>query len=110
MTVTHFDIARDFTPHLGPRERKLGEFSGEELFDTLLPIYEAASVFVVELDGIEGPTPSCLDEAFGGLVRRFGLQDVKKKLRLKALRNSYLVPMIEGWMAEAEAKRLARLR
>ena len=108
MKVQHIDIGKVFSTHLGPRERRLGEASGEALFELLLPAYESADLLVVELDGIEGYTPSCLDEAFGGLVTKFTLAEVQKKLRLKATTNAFLLPMIEGWMNEAEVKRRSR--
>ena len=68
-------IARDFSPSPGGRYTTDGPKSGEAFRDTiLLPALKHAErkgdSVTVSLDGIpNGPGPSFLDEAFGGLVR-----------------------------------------
>ncbi len=105
MSTTYFDIGKDFSPHLGPRERKLGDFSGEALFDVIEPMFRQFDLVIVDLDAIDGFSASCLDEAFGGLVRMYGLKAVKARLRLRAISNDFMRQLIETWMEEAEASR-----
>lgn len=70
-------IAKDFSPTPGGRFRRHGRFSGEEFReDFLLPAVANAQqrgeVLSVSFDNVAGLPSSFLEEAFGGLVRRFG--------------------------------------
>ena len=102
MSVIHIDIGKDFAKHLGARYRSDGKNSGQEFReDVLAPAFEANEMVVLELDSIGGYSASFMEEAFGGLVRQFGLESVNAKLRFDALDRAYLVPIIQQWMREA---------
>lgn len=73
--VRRVDVAAEFDPYLGGRDRASGPGSGEALReDVLLPALDAdrGSRLEVDLNGVKGCGPSGLEEAFGGLVRARG--------------------------------------
>ena len=68
------DIAKDFSDKLGGRWIKLGPFSGELFYDTILkPKYLLAikenEKLHIYLDGTKGYGSSFLDQSFGTLAR-----------------------------------------
>ena len=100
------NIAKDFSETPGPRYQKDGEFSGEEFREkVLVPKYnEAVEKKVkleINLDGGYGYPPSFLEEAFGGLVRKFGKEEVVKTLEFVSLEEPYLVETIQKYMEKA---------
>jgi hypothetical protein len=106
VTTKHIDIGEDFSPYLGPRNRVMGPHSGEEFRDDLLkPAFLANDIVVVHLDGILGFSASFFEEAFGGLVRDFGLVRVKSKVRFDARVMAHVLPLIESYMDDAEKAR-----
>jgi hypothetical protein len=73
MSDVLFSIARDFSPHPGPRFVRQGANSGEALRKRLIALLDQANdTVVVDLDGTKGIGSSFLDEAFGGLIRTEG--------------------------------------
>lgn len=80
-------IADNFL-HQGPRYRKLGPNSGEEFRDDfLIPFLESLGpreVGVVDFSGTEAFSPSFLEEAFGGAIRK-GYGDEVDKLSYSAI-------------------------
>lgn len=79
------NIAKDFSDAPGGRYVKEGKFSGEEFREELLvPKYieanEKGVKLLIDLDGTYGYATSFLDEAFGGLGRRYPNDDVASKL------------------------------
>jgi len=79
------DIAKDFSDKLGGRWIKVGPFSGEEFYKTILKSkYESAlkenEKLHIYLDGTKGYGSSFLDQSFGELARKFGVADVKKTI------------------------------
>ncbi|MBQ6979659.1 MAG: STAS-like domain-containing protein [Clostridia bacterium] len=100
------NIAKDFSETPGPRYQKDGEFSGEEFREkVLVPKYnEAVEKKVkleINLDGGYGYPPSFLEEAFGGLVRKFGKEEVVKTLEFVSLEEPYLLETIQKYMEKA---------
>lgn len=89
-----FSIARQFSPHPGPRYRKQGRHSGEEFRqDVLLRLLPKCDRLVVDLDGTSGFGSSFLDEAFGGLIRSEGMskEEVRRRIVIKSdMDSSYL--------------------
>lgn len=91
------NIAREYTPLPGPRYRTQGPGSGEDFREKhLRPAFEraveAGEQVVVQLDGVKyGYPTSFLEEAFGGLARRFGVDDVRKTLSFE----SHVEPMLD---------------
>lgn len=69
-------ISREFSKTPGPRFRKEGKYSGEEFREKILePFFQRAldqgKKLIVNLDGGAGYGTSFLEEAFGGLARRY---------------------------------------
>jgi STAS-like domain of unknown function (DUF4325) len=110
MSILHVDIAKDFSPILGPRHKADGPHSGEEFLETVLePAFQKHDIVVFALDTVKIYSASFFEEAFGGLVRKHGLAPVEKKIRFSATERAYLIPKIETWMREAaEPERRAR--
>ena len=82
-------IVREFTVFPGPRYRRQGHGSGEEFRETyLVPAFRSAVAnqrVVVDLDGVKyGYPTSFLEEAFGGLARKLGVDVVKETLDLRS--------------------------
>ena len=100
------NIAKDFSETPGPRYQKDGEYSGEEFREkVLIPKYleaiEKKVKLEINLDGGYGYPPSFLEEAFGGIVRRFGKEDIMKTLEFVSLEEPYLVETIQKYMEKA---------
>ncbi len=71
-------LVTDFTRYPGGRYRKHGKYSGEEFRETVLrPIVQNNESVVIDLDGAFTIPPSFLDEAFGPLVREYGVEKVR---------------------------------
>ena len=75
-------IATQFNDKLGGRWIKLGPFSGEEFYNTLLePKYLEARKNKIKLhiylDGTKGYGSSFLDQSFGELARNNNVPEVK---------------------------------
>src|SRR5437016_11906193 len=90
------NIAAEFTAFPGPRKKTEREFSGEQFLDELLrPRFlaarEARNTLHVNLDGDAGYPTSFLEEAFGGLAREFGSEEVKRVLEIACTDEPYLV-------------------
>ena len=69
----YLSVARDFTPHPGPRYARQGAGSGEAFRKMLVEAFQKARRLIVDLDGTSGFGSSFLDEAFGGLIRSEGM-------------------------------------
>ena len=65
------DIARDFSDIPGGRFPSDGPFNGEDFRDRLLAPALKEGLVEVVMDNTEGFGSSFLEEAFGGLVRRY---------------------------------------
>lgn len=79
-----FNIAKDFSPHPGPRLKIQGPHSGETLRGRLAKLLRTKpGRLVIVLDGTSGYGSSFLDEAFGGLVRAEKFQPSQVLDRIK---------------------------
>lgn len=97
------NIAKDFSKFPAGRNRRDGNYSGEEFrVKHLAPALEKGGEVVVELDGTLGYGSSFLEEAFGGLIREhnFTSEELLQRLKLKSSRPSYLKE-IEGYIIDA---------
>lgn len=79
------DIAKDFSDKLGGRWKRLGPFSGELFYNTILKqkyieAIEANENLHIYLDGTKGYGSSFLDQSFGELAREFGVDKVEKTI------------------------------
>lgn len=77
----------DFSLRPGPRLKEQGKHSGEEFYDTYLNKWfkdakDTNAILIVILDGTDGYLTSFIDEAFGRLVYFYGLDEVKKHLKI----------------------------
>jgi hypothetical protein len=100
--AAHIDIGKDYSTFVGPRYRSDGEFSGEDFREKLLePAYLAYDVVVTYLDSLQGYGASFFEEAYGGLVRKYGYDRVAPRLRFVSTSRPYLIEKISRWMREA---------
>lgn len=79
------NICKDFSDTPGARYVSDGNFSGEEFREKILePKFKEAleqnQKLKIEMDGGYGYPTSFLEEAFGGLARKFGAVKVKNLL------------------------------
>lgn len=82
---TRYMVATQFSRTPGGRKRANGQYSGEEFReDVARPLLEKHSFVVFDLSGSAGYSSGFLDEAFGGLVQYFSLDDIKKRVGIEA--------------------------
>lgn len=79
-------VAKDFSPHPGPRWKRQGGHSGELFRERLMKALAASEFVLVDLDGTSGFGSSFLDEAFGGLVFGEGMSkdEVRRRIQIKS--------------------------
>ena len=96
----------DFTKTPGARYKSDGNHSGEQFRDQyLVPLFEQYSIIKVNLDGIDekaGYATSFLEEAFGGLARKFGRKAVEEKICIIANEDENLEEEILGYIADVQ--------
>jgi hypothetical protein len=104
------NIAKDFTPVPGPRHRSEGDYSGEKFLDELLrprfvDAQKSNAVLHVNLDGAVGYPTSFLEQAFGGLAREFGPEEVERHLEITCTDEPYLEEQIRNYIRNANKLR-----
>ena len=83
MKELSINISKDFSRYIGPREKKIAEFSGEDFRERFLDDnFDKYDRITIELDGVLGYPWDFLDEVFGVLARRYGKELFWKKIRL----------------------------
>ena len=105
-TLVTLSIAKSFTTTPGARNVDEGSFSGEEFLTTTLePLFKKAEdeefSILVDLDGTEGYATSFLEEAFGGLARKYGADKVLEHLEFKSEDEPLLIDEIKLYIREA---------
>lgn len=105
--LVRIHIAKDFSDTPGGRYRTDGEASGEEFRETqlkprFLQAQKDGTALEIDLDGAEGYATSFLEEAFGGLAREFGAQQVMKTLKLSCKDEPMLVKEIHSYIEAAK--------
>ena len=96
------DIAKDFSPVLGGRYKKLGPFSGEEFYESHLePMYIKAKddneMLYIYMDGVKSYPSSFLDQSFGELWRKYtSIDDVKARIVFKQVTKQWTVDYINN--------------
>lgn len=103
------DIVKEFTNTPGGRKRDDGKFSGEEFREEHLEkhfrdIQDKSAVTII-LDGVEGYATSFLEEAFGGLARKFGKQVCLDRLRFVSKEDPLLPEEITRYIEDADDRR-----
>lgn len=89
----------DFTTTPGGRDKDDGEFSGQEFREKFLEPHfnnpQNAEQLLVNLDGtLYGFPPSFIDEAFGGLARKFGVNVVLGRVQFVSTKDQLLIDEI----------------
>jgi len=78
------NVVKDFSKTPGARYRKDGPYSGEEFRESILEKYfidkNDNSEILINLDGAAGYATSFLEESFGGLARKYGIDRCLKRL------------------------------
>jgi hypothetical protein len=100
------NIAKEFTDAPGPRKRSEGDHSGEQFLEEvlrprLMAAREAKCVLHVNLDGAFGYPTSFLEEAFGGLSREIGSDQVDRGLAFTCTDEPYLEEQIRKYIRDA---------
>lgn len=103
------NICKDFSDTPGARYRTEGDFSGEEFRERfLIPSFEELKntdeKIEINFDGGYGYPTSFLEEAFGGLARKFGSNVVLKKLRFISNDEPELIKEVETYIKTANSK------
>lgn len=105
--MTEIDIARQFSKAPGGRFRDDGKASGQEFRESFLePLFADATgqdKIRVILDGSYGYPTSFLEEAFGGLARKFGAARVLARLDFISTEEPLLIDEIRSYIQTAEA-------
>lgn len=105
MSDITISIARDFTKTPGARLKTDGEYSGEEFREKFLdPLFndpKDARTIEIILDGVEGYATSFLDEAFGGLARKYGKERCLKRLQFTSVEDPLLTEEITSYISES---------
>lgn len=103
MTI-RINISEEFSQTPGARHITDGDFSGEEFFNTILePAYlklAEGEILEINLDGTDGFATSFLDEAFGGLARKYGKHQILKSIRFISDEEPYLIEELISYMNE----------
>jgi hypothetical protein len=99
------NIALDFSETPGARYKTDGDFSGEDFFEKILEpkfleIKDTENVLFVNLDNTAGYATSFLDEAFGGVARKYGKKLVLQKINFISIEEPYLIEEIKSYMNE----------
>ncbi len=95
--MIEINIAKDFTTLPGPRYKEQGPGSGQQFLEKYLkPAFlrarETKEQVTIQLDGVKyGYPTSFLEEAFGGLAREFGIEEVQNLLSFE----SAVEPMLD---------------
>jgi hypothetical protein len=97
--------ALDFSETPGARYKTDGDFSGEDFFEKILEpkfleIKDTENVLFVNLDNTAGYATSFLDEAFGGVARKYGKKLVLQKINFISIEEPYLIEEIKSYMNE----------
>jgi len=97
----------DFSTTPGPRKKEDGLFSGEEFREEILEKYfkdGSTEKIIINLDGVEGYSTAFLEEAFGGLVRLFGKDVVKRRCEFISTEEPMLLYEIDCYIEKADEK------
>jgi hypothetical protein len=106
--MNEINIAQDFSKAPGGRFREDGKASGQEFRERFLePLFAEGATqdsIRILLDGSYGYPTSFLEEAFGGLARRFGSAKVMSRLEFVSVEEPLLIDEIKSYILNAEDK------
>ncbi|MGR3219045.1 MAG: STAS-like domain-containing protein [Candidatus Anammoxibacter sp.] len=96
------NISKEFSREPGARSRDEGNHSGQEFREKFLEKHfkDPNDNFKIKiyLDGTEGYATSFLDEAFGGLARKFSGKRVLKRLEFVSNEEPLLIKEIKDYI------------
>lgn len=101
-------IANEFSRHPAGRFITDGPYSGQLFRELILErIMQSGERTIIDLDGARGYGSSFLEEAFGGLARKYPLNKIKSVITLHS-RDKNLTERIEQYMRNANNPDLKR--
>jgi hypothetical protein len=111
MTKIKLKVLNEFSRTPGPRHISEGNFSGELfLKEHLAPKFQEAlkqnAKLCVDLDGTAGYATSFLEEAFGGLARKYGSEEVLRHIEFITDDEPYLEDDIRTYIKEANCENM----
>lgn len=103
-------ISVDFTDAPGARYRNEGEHSGEEFREEILSkkyleCIQKGEKLVINFDGGYGYPTSFLEEAFGGLARIYGAEDVLNTLEFISNDEPSLINEVKQYILSCNEKK-----
>ncbi|WP_081253254.1 STAS-like domain-containing protein [Pseudomonas yamanorum] len=102
--MTEVHLAAEFSKHPAGRYKTDGPYSGELFREKYLePRMKDHEKIVVYLDGARGYGSSFLEEAFGGIARKYPT-DLVESLIILASRDENLVQRIKTYIHDARGK------
>ncbi len=107
--MVKIDIVKDFSDTPGGRKKVDGPFSGEDFRERFLEKYfhnqSDSEPIEIVLDGVIGYSTSFLEEAFGGLARKYGKDKVLERLKFISDEEPLLIEEIENYINHPEGER-----
>ena len=102
-------IATDFSENPGGRYIEEGDFSGELFRDTVLyPKYKQAlekgETLTIDFDGCFGFGTSFLEEAFGGMVRKYQVKNQLNHIIIISTEDETIPDLIRKYVISEEKK------
>lgn len=98
-------ISEEYTDAPGGRLRTSGPKSGEEFREDILrPIFDKlgdAESITIDFDGCYGSPTSFCEEVFGGMARKYGSEQVLKKIEIKSDEEPLLITEIQDYIKNA---------
>lgn len=107
--MVKINIANDFSEVPGGRFIKEGNHSGELFRDELLikkytQVEKDKDILEINFDGTYGFGTSFLEEAFGGLVRKYKKRNVWSHLRIISTEDETIPDNVKKYILEAEKR------
>ncbi|MBC8440957.1 MAG: STAS-like domain-containing protein [Deltaproteobacteria bacterium] len=88
------NISKDYSKYIGPREKRVASFSGEDFRERFLEEnFKTYDRINIELDGTLGYPWDFLDETFGVMARKHGQKKFWEKFNLISI-NNYVIDKI----------------
>ncbi len=101
------NIAKDYTKTPGPRFISDGPFSGQDFREKFLEKYFVLDHLLninleIILDGVTGYPTSFLEEAFGGLARKYGIETCLSRINFISVENQRRIDEIFKYIKESK--------
>lgn len=102
--IKKIKIAEDYSPKVkGRYHPKDGKFTGQKFREELIePIFYNYKKIIIDLDDSYGYPSSFREEAFGGLARKFSIEEVLEKLEFICTDEPPLIKMIINDIEDAK--------